>query len=73
MPTTQQQLKPAAVWLQEPEPILCECARWRHNLMGPHRDHRAELERARVAGRLFDDVWYAAVSIEPMLRDEVAS
>jgi hypothetical protein len=71
MPTADPQRNPAATWPQDA--ILCRCPRWRRGLLSDHRDHVAELERLRAAGRLFDDVWYSAVSIEPMLRDEAAT
>jgi len=47
----------------EAEPIPCRCRKARLGLMAPHRDHRAELERARFAGRLVDEIWAAAIAI----------
>jgi hypothetical protein len=41
--------------------------------MGDHRDHLAEYNRARRLGLVRDDVWYSAVSIESMLRDEASA
>ena len=61
-----------AIWQEQP-PILHRCRAWREGRMSDHRDWRAELERARLAGRLFDDVWYSAVGIEPTLRDEASA
>ena len=52
------------------QPILCRCPRWRRGLLADHRDHVAELERLRAAGCLVDELWFAAVSIEPTLREE---
>lgn len=51
-------------YLRQGEPVLCRCWRWRHNLMGDHRDWRAEYERARLAGIIPDEVWADAMLLE---------
>lgn len=60
---------------QEQDPILCRARReCRLGLIGPHRNWPAEYQRARLAGRLFDELWAVALSLEPMLdREEAAS
>jgi hypothetical protein len=72
MPTASLQRNPAATWPQDA--ILCRCPRWRRGLLSDHRDHVAELERLRAAGCLVDELWFAAIGIEPMLdRDEASA
>jgi hypothetical protein len=62
-----------ATW-QEQAPILCRCAAFRRGRLADHRAHVAEYARLRAAGCLFDDVYFAALSIEPMLdRDEATA
>ena len=46
------------------EPIECQCSEARHQRRGPHRDWRAELERARRAGCVVDEIWFAAIAVE---------
>jgi hypothetical protein len=57
----------------EPEPIRCDCREYRHGRMAPHHDHRAEYERARLAGRIPDDVWYQAIVLDDLLRVDCSS
>ncbi len=56
----------------EPQPIPCECWRFRQNLMGPHRSHLAEYERSRRLGTIPDDVWWEAIQVEAQLPDGAA-
>jgi len=63
--TPTEQRSAAAAWPQHP--ILCRYRRWRLGLLGDHRDHLAEYDRARLAGRVPDELWAAAMAVEARL------
>lgn len=48
------------------EPVsLCLCSAYRHGRMGPHRDHVAEYERAKTAGKAPDETALGRVQVAP--------
>lgn len=64
--TIPQQRSAPAIDLQA-ELVPCHCTAWRHRQIGDHLNHRATLARLTAAGRVPDDLYFAAVAIESRL------